>query len=87
VSISTRLAAIKHFLVNEWTKLFKSATLWVSYAMMAWPVLVNNLSSDQTWANFIPQAWHDKSISLLGLFVWLARMRTILPKAPPAPPT
>lgn len=83
LTIATRLAGVKHFIVSEWHKLFTSATLWVSYAMMAWPALVNNLSQDQTWASYIPAAWHDKSISILGALVWLARMRTILPKAPP----
>lgn len=84
VSLSTRLAALGHFLANEKVKLFKSATLWVSYGMMIWPVLVNNLSQDQTWVNYLPAAWHDKSIAGLGFLVWLARVRTILPKAPPA---
>lgn len=81
---SAGLALTKQFVATEWSKLFKSATLWLSYAMMAWPVLVQNLSQDTTWANWVPAAWHDKSISILGGLVWLARMRSVLPKAPPA---
>ena len=84
VTVGTRLAALGHFLANEKRKLLTSATLWVSYGMMAWPTVVAELDKDHKWVDYLPAAWHDKSIAGLGALVWLARMRTVLPKAPPA---
>lgn len=80
------IAAAKQFVTDEWHKLFTSATLWLSYLMMAWPTIVNNLQGDLKWLDFVPAAWHDKSIAVLGGLVWAARMRTVLPPKPTAPP-
>jgi hypothetical protein len=84
VTWSDRWAALKVHLAREGKRFFASSTLWVSYAMIAWPEVANALDQDHQWLTFLPAAWRDKSVSVLGLIVWAARMRSRLPKRPAA---
>jgi hypothetical protein len=86
VTLRDRWAALKPGLIRERDRFFASATLWVSYFMMAWPGIADSLQSDTKWLDFMPAAWHDKSVAVLGGIVWAARMRSRLPKFPTTAP-
>lgn len=67
------------WLITHEKALFKSATLYVGGIITALPDIAGFLQAN--WAEiaqYIPQAWHSRSISLIGLVVMLARLRTLV---------
>lgn len=70
-------------LVTREKALFKSATVYVSAIIMALPNIATWAQANfSQLAQYIPQAWHNRSISLIGLIVLIARMRSMV-KLPP----
>lgn len=67
------------WLITHEQALFKSATLYVGGIITALPDIANYLQAN--WsdvAHYIPAAWHDRSISLIGSIVLVARLRTLV---------
>lgn len=72
------------WLVTHEKALFKSATLYVGTIITVLPDIASFLQANWTEvAQYIPQAWHSRSMSLIGLIVMLARLRTLV-KVPQA---
>lgn len=80
------LKAYWEHLVTREKALFKSATLYVGALIAALPEIATWLQQNfQEVAQYIPQAWHDRSISIIGLVVLLARLRSMVKLPQPAP--
>lgn len=76
--------ALWQHLVTKEKALFKSATVYVAALIAAMPDIAGFAQQNfEQVAKYIPAAWHDRSLSLIGLVVFLARARSLvkLPKA------
>lgn len=72
-------------LITRQKALWKSATIWLSAIVMSLPdILTYAQANFPTIAGYLPQAWHDRSLSLIGLAIFLCRMRSLV-RVPPEP--
>lgn len=67
------------WLITHEKALFKSVTIYVGATITALPDIASFLQANWTdVAQYIPAAWHSRSISLLGALVLSARLRTLV---------
>lgn len=74
-----QLKALLARLVTDEKRLFKSATIYVGALIVALPNIAQ--WAHDNWAQvspYVPPAWQDKSIHILGAIVLLARMRSMV---------
>jgi hypothetical protein len=80
------LKAYWQHLVTREKALWKSATIYVGALIVALPDIATWLQANFSQvAQYIPPAWRDRSISVIGLIVLLARLRSMVKLPPPAP--
>ncbi len=83
------LKAYWQLLITEEKRLWKSATVYVGAVVLALPDIASWLQANFSQvAQYIPPAWHDTSMRVIGAIVLIARLRSMvkLPPPPPLPP-
>lgn len=77
------LTALWAKLVTKEKALFKSATIYVGATITALPDIATWLQGNFSQvAQYIPPAWHDRSMSLIGAIVIVARLRSMIKLTP-----
>lgn len=75
----SRLTILWAKLFTKEKALFKSATIYVGAIITALPDIANWLQGNFSQvAQYIPSAWHDRSMSAIGAVVLLARLRSMV---------
>lgn len=70
-------------LVTKEKALFKSSTMWLAGLVTALPTLLPEIQANfPTVAAYIPPALHDPVMRLLGLAIFVCRLRSMV-KMPP----
>lgn len=71
--------ALWQHLVTDQKALFKSATIYLGLLITSLPDILGYVQANwPTIAGYLPHAWQDRSLSLIGVAIFLCRLRSMV---------